>query len=75
MLVWINQINLKRLYYNNENLALKAHQVSNWQHMVEPVCHRVVLHSHEEGVENNADGYGQVYKWIHHHHVHNLLHL
>lgn len=43
--------------------------------MVESWCHGVVFHSHEEGVENNADGYGQVNKRIHHDHVHNLLHL
>lgn len=33
-----------------------------------------MLHSHEEGVEDDADGDGQVYERIHYHHVDDLFH-
>lgn len=40
-------------------------QVSNAQHVTEGIRHRVMLHGHEDGVEDNADGDSQVDKWIH----------
>lgn len=37
--------------------------------------HRVVLHGHEESVQNNTDGDGQIHKRVHNDQVHNLLDL
>lgn len=37
--------------------------------------HGVVLHGHEKGVENNADGDGQVNKWVHDNQVDDVLDL
>lgn len=52
-----------------------SHQVSNRQDILKVGCHGVVLHGHEEGVENNANGDGKVYERVHHNQVHNLLDL
>lgn len=38
-------------------------------------CHWIVLHGHEEGVEDNTDGDGQVNKWIHDNQVNYMLDL
>lgn len=37
--------------------------------------HGVVLHCHEEGVEDNADGNGEVDKWVHDNQVDYMLDL
>lgn len=37
--------------------------------------HWVVLHGHEEGVEDNTDGDGQVNKWVHYNQVDYVLDL
>lgn len=50
------------------------HQISDREHIVELLGHGVVLHGHEEGVEDDADGDGQVYERIHYHHVDQLFH-
>ena len=41
--------------------------------MVELRRHGVVLHGHEQGVEDDADGDGQVHKGVHHHKVDPVL--
>lgn len=52
-----------------------SYQVSDGEHAIELVCHRVMLHGHEERVEDDADSDGQVQEGIHHHDLHQLLHL
>ena len=51
-----------------------SYQVSDAQHAVELVGHGVVLHGHEERVEDDADGDGQIQEGVHHHDLHQLLH-
>lgn len=43
--------------------------------MLKLLCHWVVLHGHEHGVENDADSDCQVHKGVHHDQVNNLLDL
>lgn len=52
-----------------------SYQVSDGEHAIKLVRHRVVLHGHEERVEDDADGDGQVQEGIHDHDLHQLLHL
>ena len=53
--------------------VVRPHQVAHAQHVLEGRGHGVVLHGHEERVEDDADCDGQVHEGVHHHHVHHLL--
>lgn len=35
--------------------------------------HRMVLHCHKQGIQDNADGDSQVHKRVHYNQVHNLF--
>jgi hypothetical protein len=49
------------------------YQVSDLQHLLKLGCHVVVLQSHEERVEHDAHGDGEVSKRVHDHELHLLL--
>lgn len=53
----------------------RSYQVPDGEHAVELVSHGIVLHGHEERVEDDADGDGEVQEGVHHHDLHQLLHL
>ena len=55
-------------------LSSPSYQVADAQHAIELVRHGVVLQSHEQGVEHDADGDAQVQEGVHHHELHPLLH-
>lgn len=40
-------------------------QIPNTQQLLKLLCHWIMLHSHEDSVEDDADGDGEVHKWIH----------
>ena len=50
-----------------------SYQIPHWQHVIKLRSHWIVLHGHEDSVENDADGDTQVHKRVHHHKVHPLL--
>lgn len=50
---------------HGEYLALLSYQISHGEHMLELGGHGVVLHGHEQRVQHDADGDGQVNKRIH----------
>lgn len=52
-----------------------SNQVASGQDALEMGSHRVVLHGHEEGVEDNTDGDGKVDKWVHDNQVDDMLDL
>ncbi len=52
---------------------LTNYQISDAQHAIELVGHRVVFHGHEERVEDDADGDGEIQEGVHHHDLHKLL--
>lgn len=52
-----------------------TNQVASAQDVLEMGSHRVVLHGHEEGVEDNTDGDGKVNKWVHDNQVDDMLDL
>ena len=49
------------------------YQVSDLQHVLEFSCHVVVFQRHEERVQHDAHGDGEVSKWVHDHELHFLL--
>lgn len=51
------------------------YQVPHTQHVLELLCHGIVLHGHEESVEHDADGDAQVHEGVHHHQLDKLLQL
>ena len=53
----------------------EPYQVPNWQHTAELLCHGIVLHGHEKGIQDNADGDGQVNKRVHYDQVDEMFHL
>ncbi len=52
-----------------------SHQVASSQNILKMGSHGVVLHGHEEGVEDNTDGDGQVNKRVHDNQVDDVLEL
>lgn len=48
-------------------------QVSNAQHLLELRCHWIVLHGHEQSVEDDADSDGEVEERVHDKGVEQLL--
>lgn len=52
-----------------------THQIAYRQHVLKVGRHGVVLHGHEEGVEDDTDSDGQVHEGIHDYQVYNLLDL
>lgn len=50
-----------------------SNQVANSKNPLKLFSHGVVLHGHEERVEDDAHGDGQVQEGVHHHDVHLLL--
>lgn len=45
--------------------SLITDQVANAQQLFKLLSHWVMLHGHEDGVEDDADGDGKIDKWIH----------
>lgn len=60
---------------NSKSWIYDSHQVAHSQHVIKLVRRRVMLHGHEQSVENDAYGDSQVYKGVHHDQVNNLLDL
>lgn len=58
---------LQRLYCVDGDTCrlVFAHQVSDTQKLLELLRHWIVLHGHEDGVEDNADGDAEVQKGVH----------
>lgn len=54
---------------------MPAYQIPYGEHVFKLWGHGMVLHGHEQRVQHNADGDGQVNKWIHDNQVHYLLQL
>lgn len=52
-----------------------SYQISYSQDVFKLWRHRVVFHCHKQGVQDDADGDGQVHKRVHDNQVHNLLQL
>ena len=50
-----------------------SYQVSYSQDVFKLRCHRMMLHCHKQGIQDNADGDGQVHKRVHNDQVHNLF--
>lgn len=50
-----------------------SYQISYSQDVFKLWCHGMVLHGHKQGVQDNADGDGQVHKRVHDDQVHNLF--
>lgn len=48
------------------SLSSRTYQVSHSQHTAELVSHGIVLHGHKQGIQYNANCYGEINKWIHH---------
>ena len=60
--------------YINSSISV-SHQVSNSKNPLKLFSHGVVLHGHEESIEDNTDGDGQVNKWVHDNQVDYVLDL
>lgn len=56
-----------------ESAPSGPYQVSNLQHLLEFRCHVVVLQGHEERVQHDTHGDGEVGKGVHDHELHFLL--
>lgn len=50
-----------------------SYQIPHRQDMFELWRHRMVLHRHEQCIQDDADGDGQVHKRVHNDQVHNLF--
>lgn len=51
------------------------YQISDGEHVLELRGHGMMLHCHEQGVQHDADGDGQVNERVHDNQVHDLLQL
>lgn len=57
--------NLLVTYVSHYCSIIITHQISNAQQLLKVFCHWIMLHGHEDSVENNADSDSEVNKWVH----------
>lgn len=50
-----------------------TYQIAYVQHVVKLLRHLVMLQGHEERVQHNAEGDGEVSKWVHYHKLDKFL--
>lgn len=54
-------------------MSTLTYQIAYVQHVVKLLRHLVMLQGHEERVQNNAEGDGEVSKWVHYHKLDKFL--
>lgn len=50
----------------DQSARYSTHQVSHRKDTAKLFCHWVMFHGHKQGVQNNANSYSKINKWIHH---------